>query len=285
MCEFSNLDALEEIKEKSKYEVSNDVRFEVMLNEIKSTYEFLEYFDYLQSDKNILHTRSFKIIMPSGILRSALRTLLSIRLCCDHGNFSDANILLRKYRDDLFFYLYVVLGYYDTKATNQKETIGYEKNVEAWMNNNLSNLFITDVFRYIGEHPTLRQAVKKYNLHSVFNRIGEVLNNYTHGNGIKYYNKWLHAYADDDIEELTRDFPEQLGYFTVTYVFLLVLINPLFIMSTDYVDSLECGREPIPDSQYLVAPFVEDYISSKKHLLGDDCIKYLQDKTNMIFSE
>src|SRR5690554_6446984 len=47
-------------------------------------------------------------IMDTLFLRTAQRTLNSIFVCCTYGCFADANVLVRKYRDDLFQYLFIV---------------------------------------------------------------------------------------------------------------------------------------------------------------------------------
>jgi hypothetical protein len=39
-------------------------------------------------------------------LLSAMNTLENILFCCKNSSFSDANVLIRKYRNDLFQYLY-----------------------------------------------------------------------------------------------------------------------------------------------------------------------------------
>ena len=270
--------------EKAKAEIHHDGRFDVMLNEVKNIYDLLDTFIFGQFGNDILFMRSFKAITPAIILHSTHKTLLSIRLCCEHGNFSDANILLRKYRDDLFFYLYIILVIQDAKELFSSELNKHDKNIEAWTKNSMSNVYITDILKYIGGHPMLKLAVQKYNLRTTFDQIGNVLNTYTHGNGKKYYNKVLHTYGEENIEDFTRTFSKHLNYITVTFMFLISLIYPLSIMASDYIDCLENEQEPPLDSQYWVASYIQRYFYEKKDLLGKDCIEYLQEETGMNFS-
>lgn len=275
-----NKDPLEKIKD----QIQNDGRFFELLNEIKTTYHFLDNFSFLIDGRNISFTRPFKPFIPVGIVNSTIQTLASIRLCCEHGNLADANILLRKYRDDLFFYLYIVLVSREVITDPLKDLDKHDKNVEAWIDNRMSDVYITDILKYIGNHPILKPAVQKYKLHTTFSKIGNVLNTYTHGNGIKYYNRSLYAYDDKYLSDSIHAFSEHLTYITVTYILLLTLISPLAIMSIDYVDHLDRNQDPPPDSQYWVAPFVQHYLYAKRNLLGEDCIHYLQKETFMDFT-
>ena len=80
-----------------------------LLNEIKSTRDFFESFSFLQFGRDSFvfatPTSLGNLFCANGILISVEQTLESLESCCKLGNFSDAYILLRKYRDDLFFYL------------------------------------------------------------------------------------------------------------------------------------------------------------------------------------
>ena len=96
-----------------------------------------------------------------------------------------------------------------------------------------------------------------------------------------YYNRNIYAYkvneCHDQLNELTADFL----YVTMTFLFLLILCSPLSVMSTDYIDYLDCGETPPEDSQYWIAPFVEQLISKNINVIDENCIKYLKDNTNM----
>src|SRR5690606_24037047 len=46
--------------------------------------------------------------LNTALIESSAHTLGSIKLCCSIGNFSDANSLIRKLRDDLLQYVYII---------------------------------------------------------------------------------------------------------------------------------------------------------------------------------
>lgn len=50
------------------------------------------------------------LTLDTTLIDSSSQTLQSIKLCCSIGSFSDANTLIRKLRDDLIQYIYIVFG-------------------------------------------------------------------------------------------------------------------------------------------------------------------------------
>lgn len=52
-------------------------------------------------------------------------------------------------------------------------------------------------------------------------------------------------------------------------------------MSSDYVDYLDCNETPPEGSQYWVAPFIIEFFEQRKELIDSECLKYLQENTNM----
>ena len=56
------------------------------------------------------------------------------------------------------------------------------------------------------------------------------------------------------LEEFSNDLRDVL----ILHVSYMFFANGHYMMSSDYVDCLECGMTPEPDSQYWVAPFVQE---------------------------
>lgn len=79
-------------------------------------------------------------------------------------------------------------------------------------------------------------------------------------------------------------FVDDMKYITVTFLFLLILCSPLSIMSTDYIDFLDFRENPPEDSQYWVAPFIEEFISKNINLIDENCHRYLKENTDMQFN-
>lgn len=82
--------------------------------------------DELTFGRVLVYIKGTGIVNGNRILESSSKTLESIKLCCENYNMADAFCLLRKYRDDLFFYLYLC-------AIEKKENI-----VESYERSNLT---------------------------------------------------------------------------------------------------------------------------------------------------
>ncbi len=251
-----------------------------LFNEISNIRSFMDSYSFLQFGRSIVFLQNTTIppFDISLIMNSIQQTLGSFEACCRLGNFSDAYTLLRKYRDDLFFYLYIIL----ISKEQPKEDDILVQNLKAWLKNELCNLYISDILKYIGLSKSLAYTIKKYNLQKTFINLGVKLNNFTHANGHSFYNKpFFHYKIKNEQQNLCKDLSEILNYITTTFVLLSAVCNPISIMSTDYTDYLDCNIIPPPDSQYWVAPFIIKFLEQRKSLIDINCIKYLQDNTGM----
>ena len=248
---------------------------EELIHDIKYIRKFFDCYTSMQNDVILPLVDVNPWLVKHGrrvILLSVEQTLGSLESVCALGNFSDAHILLRKCRDDLFFYLYSTTSYENEEAV---------KNIKTWMQNDLSNLHFSCVLKSIGSSSKLSEVVKKYNLQKSFNTIGKKLNDFTHGNGMSLYNKRYEHYREGELKEICDSLKDALNHIVVTFVFLEALCNPMSLMGNHYVDYLDCGLTPLDGSEYWVSAYVTDFFNDKKKFLDEDCAKYLQDNTGM----
>lgn len=247
--------------------------------------DFINKLGFLASGKDFLMLNAVGVINGNIILNSAAKTMESIRYCCMNSNFADAYTLLRKLRDDLFYYVYLfaVADQSDfTKLAYTDELNKDEKNVWNWVHNQQKNLHIGTVLKCIASNSYAKEAVEKFNLKDSFDKLADKLNNYVHSNGYLFYNESLDRLAmTKKTKEMCNEFSETVIFVTVTFLFLVVLIRPLLIMSDDYTDYLEFNDTPPKNSQYWVAPFVSDFLCKYKRILDENCEKYLREKTGM----
>lgn len=263
--------------------VTRDKECEKQIIEMREVEKFLGNFGYLNFGRDIIlcgkHAFSLQAISTSREL-----TLGSVISCCESACIADGYSLLRKYRDDMFFYLYIVI--YDSydRIENKSQTFAQmEVNIERWMNNDLNNLYIGTVLKDISQFPRVRDAVEKYNLRAYYDEIGVRLNNYVHGNGASFYNRDNYELRMSDLRAQLQSLKKDMNSITITFLFLLILCSPLSIMSTDYEDYLDFDMEPPKGSQYWVAPFITDYIKNNIDLIDKSCMEYLQDNVLMEF--
>ena len=251
-----------------------------LLEQIKVLESFLDDFSFLILGRDNIICRNYTFSLQR-ILISSRATLGNIIECCKCFCIADAYTLLRKYRDDLFFCLYLVTYDVYAKYGESKIRKKMETNIEQWCQDTLSNLNINEVLVTIGTSKWLQEAVRKYNLQKSFSRIGGQLNNYVHGNGFSFYNTNTYSFDEKNIEEQLNAIVFMARYITTTFLFLLSLCSPHYIMSTDYIDHLEFGQTPPDGSQYWVAPFVAEYLKSNIEMIDKSCYEYLKENTCM----
>ena len=139
----------------------------VSMQEIEA---FFDDFVYLVFDRCYILCND-KGLSLNDVFRSLQFTLTNVIECCKCFCISDANVLLRKFRDDLFFCLYVILyneiNHDDYVLLRQK----MEKIIDKWMKNELKKFFFSEVLKTISEVEYLKDPIDKYNLKTNFDKI------------------------------------------------------------------------------------------------------------------
>lgn len=263
-------------------------------------YEIDEQIRFVVDFADLLSGRTFirvgnRIIDLASILQSLELTLCNLRHCCLHYCLADANTLLRKYRDDVFFSLYAAV-YHEKELSGENtepDQTAMERNLLDWLKGDLHDLHFGIVLKHIAGFSSVKEIVERYGLKARFDAIGNELNDYVHGNGINFYNGcfWKER---DTVEPMkrVRGISENLIKITVTFVLLAAICLPHYIMSIDHnyimsmdhIDYSEEGQNPPDGSQYFVAPFVEQYLKKHLSLIDPGCYRYLQENTTMKFN-
>ena len=272
--------------EKNRQDVQKEKLFENLFLTITEVRDFIDDLGYLSFGRDIDIIAMKQFINANIVLDSTARTVESIRYCCLNSNFADAYTLLRKYRDDLFYYLYL-LAVAKNNTSNDFRNVNFkidinEKHILDWINNKQKNLHIKFVLKYLASLPELKKAILKFDLQKSFDELSNNLNNYVHSNGIIFYNRScsvIKTYSRLDVE--CKNFSKAIIYISMTFVFLLALMRPLSIMSYDYFDYLDCNQVPPDNLRYWVAPFISKFFSKYADVLGGDSINYLRKETKM----
>lgn len=231
-------------------------------------------------------------------MMSVLQTIETIDFCCKRSAYSDAYTLIRKYRDDLMQYLFILNiiknrhGLTDDEAklfslnpesmlemikldfeilvSGDRKTEA-ELAMEKWVYNELGNT------ENIGDRKKYFDASKyKSYLISQDEKIGYIfnefllekwktedrkLNNYVHTNGIKYLtdNYIYQEHKEDKDGELIKT----MQNITDIFLSILALVDSSKLRSSDYLDALEMCSAPEQGSQYWVCPIIVEYMNDR----------------------
>lgn len=286
------------------------------LKVIKSNEEFIDNLFEQVFDKPVICITSNKTyIIDTLFLRTAIRTLNSISVCCSYGCFADSRVLVRKYRDDLFQYLFIIEVLNNRKGltndeiselipgemdaeklctlvemtmkivTNGSRKDRNDKAVDAWFDDKVltggfrKELSIENYLNYLKQNPDIQRCILEHGLDDIWENIRRRLNNYTHANGKKFIEHNLLEYLSvQEIENCILEISEEISFITSAFLVFLILLKPEFIMSSDYIDSIEMGFEPPEGSQYWVAPFIKEYIDESIAKLHPELKSFLHNK-------
>lgn len=247
--------------------------------------------------------------LSDELIKSSSQTLKSIKFCCSIGSFSDANTLIRKLRDDLIQYLWILTVIEGRKSftaesmkvlnfnnpdelTKSFLNLQYneiltddEKALTSWFKNSISDLKrperkkleFENYMKVLKQNKNISQILIEYNLEEYWNNLRIRLNNYVHNNGIQFSKDNFISANDKNLETHLKNVNFRVTYISSIFLSLLLMIDSSLTSSTDYIDHLEFDMEPPQDSQYFLAPFIQNFIDEKVYKLHPELKKYLKD--------
>lgn len=221
-------------------------------------------------------TRSF-INLDTYFYGSMEGTIDSIKTLLTKGRINDAYCLSRKYHDSIIINAYSIVYLED--------------------NFSLDNLLVEQIYNWIHgadklpEYRLMSQYLKSSkrleglnNCLDVDARYKEIrlrCNNHTHYNYFKSVllnDSSLHL---DDRLKVLSELSNDVKNLFVLHLSYLFLLKCNYMGSSDYIDSLDCGIQPPEDSQYWVAPFVQDVFNKFIKELRPDIASLILNETCM----
>jgi hypothetical protein len=181
-------------------------------------------------------------------------TLNSIKDILLKGRINDSYALLRKYHDA------VIINVYSTLYLDDNFSI--ENFVVEKINNWLHGKERLPEYRIMSDY--IRKSEKLVDLNALlykdntYKEIRDRCNDHTHYNF--YHNLLLN---DNELYIRNRfgilnGFLKDLENLFILHLSYLFYINDKYMMSSDYMDSMDLGLTPEEDSQYLVALFIQE---------------------------
>lgn len=295
--------------------VDETEEFRVFSEEIDSIIEFFKDFSELISYNGRIISfisDSNVYILNTALLQSAEQTLRSIKLCCSIGSFSDANTLIRKLRDDLIQYVYIISVINSrrpfieesVKAININNPEDFvnsflnlqfnnvltedEQALVAWFTNSVSNvarsiqkkLDFANYMKVLKQNERINRVLSEYNLQEYWENLRKRLNNYVHNNGTGFSVQNYVSSTSKHLETHFKNVSIRISYISSFFLVLILMTESSLVMSTDYLDHLDCDVEPPEDSQYSIANFIQTFVDEKVSRLHPQLKQFLKDNNN-----
>lgn len=204
-------------------------------------------------------------------------TLDSIRVVLKEGRINDAFALIRKYHDGIIAVVYVNVYVAENYSI---DNLIVEK-IQKWVTNKQKLPSSDKMLKTIRNYKPLAELEKLFDFDGLYHRIRRLTNGNTHYN--KLYYLWLNnnmIFNYNRIKELDNIYACILHLFILYFAYTYML-NPQYMMDSEYVDALDLGIEPEEGSQYNVAAYItrvfEDCVVKKR----PDIAKYMRANTKM----
>ena len=215
--------------------------------------------------------------IDSYVYSSIQGTLESIKDILNKGRINDSYALLRKYYDS------TIINVYSNLYLNENFSLEnfIVKKIDNWLKGKEQLPEYRVMSQYVMSSKKLSKITELLYKDKTYKKIRERCNDHTHYNF--YQNVLLNdneIHLENRLESLNT-FSKDLENIFVLHFSYLFYLNDHYMMSSDYVDSLDCGLTPEEGSQYFVAPFVQKIFDSviKKNRM--DLAEEIKSKSSM----
>ena len=258
-------------------------------NRFGSEYHEHLIFEQLQLYSKFYDSLSFSIMnLPtegiSGLLNldtyvfsSMKGTIDSIKDTLRKGRINDSYALLRKYYDSTIINAYTNLYLLDNFDL---ENFVVTK-IENWKNGTEKLPEYRVMSKHIKESSRLERINELLKRDERYKQIRNRCNDHTH------YNFYRHLLLNDnEIYNPNRlkylnGFSQDIQAIFIQHFAYIFSLKDYYMMSSDYVDSIEMGMKPEEDSQYWVANFIQEVFDKVLKPKRYDIAKELKENTFM----
>lgn len=256
-----------------------------------------------------------EIMAINGNVLSALRSVGTICDCLNTGHFSDAYVLLRRFRDDLFFYIYLLVG---SKCDSLHKSSLWTDAAKRWFSNNRSGFYPYQSIQsllgmpdrsdraqvamtaeydckneidslFVQGEEKLKEAIQefatRFELAEKNKQYNRILNGSVHGNGSELQNVNLQLFdymrcVETLLQQISGAY-EMTGFFVLLFLSLLAIIRPGSLTANDYVNACDNQEVPEEGTQYYVCPALIPYLRRGDEIVGAGFYSELKDLSQM----
>lgn len=206
-------------------------------------------------------------------------TLDSIKDILTKGRINDAYTLLRKFYDAAVINIYTNL-YLDENASIDNFVV---EKIENWLSGKEQLPTIQVMNTYIEKSIKSANIYKLLHKDKRYSELKDRCNDNVHYNF--YHNMLLNnnQASPENTTLILNIFSKDLENIFILHLSYLFSIKEQYMMSSDYIDSLDYGDTPEPDSQYFVAPFIQEVFNNVIKKNRNDLAVEIQSNISMRF--
>lgn len=217
------------------------------------------------------------INLDTYVFSSIQGTLQSITLILKDGRINDAFSLLRKYFDSTIINIYTNL-YIDDNFNI--ETFIVSK-IQNWLEGTEQLPEYRIMSQYLKLSEKLKPITEIIDKDNIYKSIRERCNAHTHYN---YYHNLITN--DNNIATLNRikhldTYNSDLLHIFIQHLSYLFYISDHYMMADDYTDYKDLGMIPPQNSEYFVAPYIQDIFTNILNKHRPDLVQLIKSKTKM----
>jgi hypothetical protein len=216
------------------------------------------------------------INFESRVVDSLKSTLESTSLVLAQGRLNDAYVLLREYYDAITintFEVIVLLEDRDVELPSANQ-------IASWVKGEKPLPTFREMNQRIRNYEPLRRISAILGKNALYSGIRKRCNDHCHFNYFAYMELNCDVMYSEHAKVLSS-FERDLVALVVMHFAYLLSLRPFYMSGSDYIDALELGRTPEPDSQYWVAPYAQKFFTEFVSLHNPDVAVEIRTSTYM----
>jgi len=223
--------------------------------------EYSEFYESLSDSVMSFLTQGTLSVynIDTYVYSSMQGTLESIHDVLIKGRISDSYALLRKYYDSAIINIYTNL-YLDDHFSFDNFIV---EQINNWIRGKEKIPSFEKMSKYIIESNKLTEITQIHYENgifkgSLFDKLRQRCNNHTH---YLYYQNLLSNDCSIHLPnriKILNSFSNDIRAVFIMHLSYIFYFKDIYMMSSDYRDYMECGLTPPEDSEYWVAPFIQN---------------------------
>lgn len=246
---------------------------------------FTENYEYLSTSASSYIQRGLSSVTSiDSIIYSSLKgTLESIKLLLNNGRINDAFALVRKYYEG------IIIDIYKSVYIIEKHDIFkslYVKQIEKWFKGEDKLPEYKNMIKFLNRVQILDGIRQFYDIQSdgYYNKIKEICNANLHYNKFAYMLVNNGDYYLGSRESYLSSILTCISSIFEFHIACIFILHTEYLTSSNYVDCLECGVEPIECSQNWISSFGED-LFNELWKNKQPVAQYIKSSTYLVFSD